>query len=471
MIAPTSIYVWQTDKSVNGDGTTNEVYSNGTQRLVRAPDSADITDLEVALGFEFIDTYPNGTQQVFFRNGSVAMYTPSGFQKWVVAPKSILLYWTVETMDDGSTFTHYSNGTTVFNNRKLNELDDIYYNMTSIDFFFESSTVVKNVLQVTQTNYYRNGTIAKFTNGLFVSYVKAPESFYYLFSDGSYEFQYYGKNQVLHYNSPLSEDAEPQERSCRYDNYTIFSNGTKRVCYRNGTIALFKYDFTSKKETFSSYERAPVDFYLPVEETKLDNGVLMNIFENQTVRYIYPEPTIDSTRMFNATFLRYEDHYSNGTVRKVFKNGTIAIFFNGVFLNYEVAPSVLYIDCPRNDYPDGSYELFYLNGTRRWFPPPQTINNTAKENSTALIYSDCFPNSDCYFYYKNGTVGVWNNGVFTKLMSGIVVPSTPPPPAPTPTPAVTPSTPASSQFVNKTGPKRQVYDKSQGGIKKYKEQS
>ena len=161
-------------------------------------------------------------------------------------------------------------------------------------------------------------------------------------------------------------------------------------------------------------------------------------------------------------------------MRRVFNNGTIAIYFNGVLISYEVAPTEFYLDVPRNDYPDGSYEVFFLNGTKRYYPGT-TINATnSAEFNRSLLYSDCMPSGECNFYYRNGTMAVYSGGRFRGTQKIQVtptprpVPPSPPPPPPPPPSIFAPQT--TYTYVNKTGPKKQVYDPSQGGIKKYKEQ-
>lgn len=77
------------------------------------------------------------------------------------------------------------------------------------------------------------------------------------------------------------------------------------------------------------------------------------------------------------------------------------------------------------------------------------------------IFSDSFNNGTSIVFYVNGTITRWDNGV--------IVWSTNPKP-----PGVINDTPPGGNpkydYVNKTGPKIQVYDKDQGGIKKYKEE-
>lgn len=99
--------------------------------------------------------------------------------------------------------------------------------------------------------------------------------------------------------------------------------------------------------------------------------------------------TDQNTRFENATGIDFIDNYPNGTAVTNYLNGTKTVHYKGIFLRYDVAPSSYYIDYPRTDYDDGSFEIWFLNGTRRFIAPPLSINNTAAQNSSALLYSDC----------------------------------------------------------------------------------
>ncbi len=223
-------------------------------------------------------------------------------------------------------------------------------------------------------------------------------------------------------------------------------------------------------ETFVRYIVSPTSFFVNYVDTNIDGGVKRRTFENETVRDFYPVPAAGSSRYDVATALNFVDTYTNGTSRRYFRNGTIALYFKGAFLSYEVKPDQIYIDYPTTTFDDNSYELQFFNGTRRWYAPPLTAANTARENTTSLWYTDCLPTGICNFVYRNYTVAIYQDGNFVRLalMEQPTTPTTPPV-----VPPVVPSTPPASeegyQYVNKTGPRMQVYDPSQGGVKKYKE--
>lgn len=87
----------------------------------------------------------------------------------------------------------------------------------------------------------------------------------------------------------------------------------------------------------------------------------------------------------------------------------------------------------------------------------RTVGPEGSENR----FSDCFNNGTCIVHYVNGTITRWD-------FNQIVWSMNPKPPG------VIPDTPPGGNpdysYVNKTGPKIQVYDKDQGGKKKYKEE-
>jgi hypothetical protein len=104
-----------------------------------------------------------------------------------------------------------------------------------------------------------------------------------------------------------------------------------------------------------------------------------------------------------------------------------------------------------------------------------TSANTARENMTSLWYTDCYPNADCLFVYRNGSSATYRDGVFSGRAPAPAKQTTTgslivPPGADKETTTTAPVTPVESNYVNKTGPKRQTYDKEQGGIKKYKQE-
>ena len=357
----------------------------------------------------------------------------------------------------------FSNGTTRFVARPIKNTDTELYKRTSFEVFETYPNVTTKVT-------YRNGTIAMFNTSGFMNYIIPPEQYFYSYADGSYRFFRLNDSFIINYNNPLTTFSTILEKSVSYDFYTINSDGVKNVTYRNGTIALFTINTTDNSDIFVEYVKPPTSFFVNYkDDSATSDGIVKRTFDNGTIRYIYPAQTSSNSRQDNATATDFFDFYPNGTSRRFFKNGTVAVYFKGTFLQYDVRPDYIYIDYPTINFGDNSYQVFFFNGTRRWYSPPLTAANTARENKTGLWYTDCFPDGACNFVYRNFTLAIYVDGKFQRITT---MNQTPPPAPPAPAPIITrPSQPESTsyQFVNKTGPKQQVYDPKQGGVKKYKE--
>jgi len=90
--------------------------------------------------------------------------------------------------------------------------------------------------------------------------------------------------------------------------------------------------------------------------------------------YVAPVPDTASNKE-KAVALLYIEKFLNGTVKRAFVNGTIAVYYNNAFLRYEVKPKEFYsegnIDKPLEEVAsDGSRKVFFSNGTVRYFESP-----------------------------------------------------------------------------------------------------
>ena len=200
----------------------------------------------------------------------------------------------------------------------------------------------------------------------------------------------------------------------------------------------------------------PEYFYGDVQRQDFaDGSFALSYRKNRTVR-VFPAPLpVTATKKQIARALFFFDKFSNGTVTKHFLNGTVATYHNGIFIRYERKPQSTYSEQDFQDYPteinfDGSTSTYYPNGTVR----------TSGPEGSDYIYKDCFENATCLFFNRNGTISRWEQDTFVGSF-------TPMPQVPTTTQI--PGADPNYKYVNKTGPKKQVYDKSQGGKKKYKE--
>lgn len=91
VIPPKSIYVWILDRKTNNDRSQSIVFSNGTTRVFRPPDSIDTSEFEIATGYETVDLFLNGSSTIYYRNGSVQSLDKFGTRTWIVPPKSFYL--------------------------------------------------------------------------------------------------------------------------------------------------------------------------------------------------------------------------------------------------------------------------------------------------------------------------------------------------------------------------------------------
>ena len=89
------------------------------------------------------------------------------------------------------------------------------------------------------TVYYRNGTIAIFNTTGFITYIVAPTALFSVTDNGGYMYYYIATNFTVIYNKPVELELTDEEKAISYLYQDIYSNGTNRTVYRNGTIAIF----------------------------------------------------------------------------------------------------------------------------------------------------------------------------------------------------------------------------------------
>ena len=173
--------------------------------------------------------------------------------------------------------------------RDLTDDDTTLYKLTSFETYdkFPNGTTIVT---------YRNGTIAAFNDSSFLYYIKAPQSYFYSYEDGSYRYVFLNDSRILHFEKELTAESTLSEIALSIDFWIQFANGTRNVTYNNGTIALFQVNLTSGEPKFVSYVVAPTSFFVDYTDVTLESGIKRRTFENQTVRDIYPEPTSTSTR-------------------------------------------------------------------------------------------------------------------------------------------------------------------------------
>jgi len=83
----------------------------------------------------------------------------------------------------------------------------------------------------------------------------------------------------------------------------------------------------------------PEYFYGEVlREDFTDGSFVLKYPLNRTVRFFPPPLPASASKRDIACALFYFDKFANGTVTKYFVNGTIATYYNGLFLRYESRP-------------------------------------------------------------------------------------------------------------------------------------
>lgn len=117
-----------------------------------------------------------------------------------------------------------------------------------------------------------------------------------------------------------------------------------------------------------------------------DGSYQIQFFKNKTVRYYVAPVATSASDRERAVALLYIEKFLNGTIKRAFVNGTIAVYYNNAFIRYEVKPKKIYtdsnIDQPlEEEGSDGSKKVFFSNGTVRYFESPDL--------KTDKLYMDC----------------------------------------------------------------------------------
>jgi hypothetical protein len=214
-----------------------------------------------------------------------------------------------------------------------------------------------------------------------------------------------------------------------------------------------------------SYIIPPAFYYSDVNRTDNADGSFTITFANRTIITFYPPVNESATPKQKAAALVSSERRPDGKQRRVYQNGTIALFQNGIFVKYEVAPKEIYRpdEYPTTKNEDGSKTITFPDGRIRTIPAPNGPEATIQDNQTAVREVDCFGNTTCITTYMNKTRVRYDDDFLIWIdASKAFEVARPPPPQEPRDPTYT--------YVNKTGPKIQPYDKSQSGSKKYKEE-
>lgn len=179
------------------------------------------------------------------------------------------------------------------------------------------------------------------------------------------------------YVASNSDDAYLKATSYIYED--VYANNTRRRFFRNGTRAMYKYN--GYVTSFVNWEVAPTSYYETCTAKLLKGAIsptptywpwdLTFSWKNCSVGanswnatlYQYEDLAIEDysatpeNRILFYTGAQYETYFPNGTMRRVFRNGTIAIYqYNSLFYafnKFEKAPTSLYVDCTLPNYEYG----------------------------------------------------------------------------------------------------------------------
>jgi hypothetical protein len=157
------------------------------------------------------------------------------------------------------------------------------------------------------------------------------------------------------------------------------------ISYINGTVARFDASMS-----LVSYIVPPAYYFGEVIRTDYPDGSYqLQYTTNRTVRYFVAPLPANATLRDRAVALLYVEKFTNGTLKRAFVNGTVAVYVDGIFVKYEVKPPGFFGE-NKGEAPveetldDGTRNIYFSNGTVRTFDPPA--------NQTDRIYRDCYPN-------------------------------------------------------------------------------
>ena len=155
---------------------------------------------------------------------------------------------------------------------------------------------------------------------------------------------------------PLAPDASDYDKAISPEYKDTFLNGSSAIKFLNGTVVLM-----SSASVFKGYIIPPKYFYGDIIRTNFSDGSYqLQYLKNMTVRYfVSPLPT-NATKKDRALALLYIDKFTNGTMKRAFANGTIAVYQNNILVKYDVKPSSFFDE----DSLDTSIEDKQADGSR-----------------------------------------------------------------------------------------------------------
>ena len=184
------------------------------------------------------------------------------------------------------------------------------------------------------------------------------------------------------------------------------------IFFRNGSIGLI--DDTNGNFTWI---QPPKSYFVDYHIVKNADGSKDTFYANGTIiKDDYPPLGPDASDTEKIWAVNKIIVYGNGTDVWYFRNGTVAVYDEGLFTRYIVPPSSYFVSITILNNDDGSYTRQFSNGTWQYFAAPPTGNETAEMKAFRINRINSEPDGIQTFYYANGTVAVFNGTDFVKYI-------------------------------------------------------
>ena len=323
------------------------------------------TEEERATGIKSQEyTIGENTTTMFYLNGTITVQDKKNgslisFKK---RPESLFVPYQNQTDAQGNKEIVYADGSKMILYKRPPSDATLYDNATS--------AAVKKI--------FANGTFeTKFNNGTHIrvdvngteqtlTYIKRVEGSAVEKDGDKVKVKMQNNSTRTYFPLPPSTATDFEEMTAA--NYSdVFENGTTFIKFYNGSYAnIFNGSFVN-------WIIKPVYYLEDINRTDYQDGSYQIQFKkNKTVRYYLAPISDTATEKERAFALLYIEKFINGTVKRAFLNGTIAVYYNNVLVKYDVKPKKFYkestIDQPiEEEEEDGSKKIFFTNGTVRYF--------------------------------------------------------------------------------------------------------
>jgi hypothetical protein len=97
------------------------------------------------------------------------------------------------------------------------------YKQTSI-LFYEKNVSLSKTTDYMMRIHYRNGTVSMLNQTRFLYNLVMPYAYFYGRSDGSYDLDYFMRNETFRYSPPITDKTAPYDRACGVDYQVVYKN-------------------------------------------------------------------------------------------------------------------------------------------------------------------------------------------------------------------------------------------------------